>query len=307
LRIALTSDLHVDHHPEVVELVAARLAALAPDVAVIAGDVSHDEQVIERALARFAAAAERVAYLPGNHDLWCRPGAPSSRARYLEVLPAACARAGVHALQAGPLEVGGVTLAGETGWFDYSLRNRALDETFPMTAYRSGAWGRLRWSDKLHVRFEGDDGALLDDEALTGWMAARLSQKLARTRGPTVAVTHHLAFAELALVRGEAPWDFLNGFIGAARLGEAIAACPRVRVALAGHTHLRRSALVAGAGGPIRCEVSPVGYPREYRRAGLDLAARVEARVLAIDLDAAGAVLASPAATASLTPHARAG
>lgn len=297
LRIALTSDLHVDHHPEVVELVCARFAALAPDVAVVAGDVSHDEAVIERALARFAAAAPRVAYLPGNHDLWCRPEGPSSRQRYLELLPAACARAGVHALQEGPLEVAGVTFAGETGWFDYSLRNRALDGTFPIEAYEKGAWGRLRCSDKLHVRFPGDDGALLDDRALTGWMADRLAAKLARTRGPTVAVTHHLAFAELALVRGAAPWDFLNGFIGAARLGEVIAACPRVTHALAGHTHLRRSAVVAGAGGPIRCEVSPVGYPREYRHAGQDLAARVATRVLAIDL----------AEAATLTPRAQAG
>jgi hypothetical protein len=304
MRIALTSDLHVEHHPEVVELIASRLEALAPDLAVVAGDVSHDEQAIERALARLVRAVPRLAFVPGNHDLWCREGAPSSRERYLELLPAVCDRAGAHPLTRAPLEVGGVTLVGETGWFDYSLRNRALDEVFPLESYRRGAWGRLRWMDKLHVRFPGDDGAQLDDEALTAWMVGRLQAKLASARGPTVAVTHHLAFAELALARGEPPWDFLNGFIGSARLGAAIAACPHVTLALAGHTHLRRSALVAGAGGAIACEVSPIGYPREYRRLGRDLAARVEDRVTLIQLDEAGRVVpqASP-----LTPLARAG
>jgi hypothetical protein len=47
--------------------------------------------------------------------------------------------------------------------------------------------------------------------------------------------------------------------------------------------------VIDGAGGPIRAEVSPVGYPREYTRAGLDLAARVAERVALIELDAPSA------------------
>jgi len=281
VRLALTSDLHVEHHPEVVDLVAERMRELAPDVAVVAGDVSHDVATLEDALRRIARAVPALAFVPGNHDLWCSDG-ENSRARYLDRLPEACRRAGAHPLTDGALTVSGVTLVGETGWFDFTLRNRALDDTFPIDAYRNGAWGRLRWNDRFHVRFPGDDGAPLDDESLAAWMASRLARKLAACDCPTVVVTHHLPFAELVATRGMVPWDFLNGFIGSARLGEAIAACPRVVAALAGHTHLRRSARVAGAGGPIACEVSPVGYPREYRPA--DLRARVAARVTLVEI-----------------------
>jgi hypothetical protein len=296
VRVALTSDLHVDHHPEVAELVAARLTALSPDVAVVAGDLSHDPAAVERTLARLARAVPVLAFLPGNHDLWCEKTGPQSRERYLEILPEACRRAGVHPLSDGPLTVGGVAFVGETGWFDYTLRNRALDATFTLDDYRKGAWGRFRWNDKLHVRFAGDGGeGFLDDEAIAAWMAARLAKKLADTTLPTVAVTHHLPFQELAFVRGEPPWDFLNGFIGSARLGEAIAACPRVVAALAGHTHLRRTAIVDGAGGSIRCEVSPVGYPREYRSRGT-LADRVADRVTVLEIAGTHATLDAPLA-----------
>jgi hypothetical protein len=305
IRLALTSDLHVEHHPEVIDLVAARLRALRPDVAVVAGDISHRPEALGAALETLARAVPILAFVPGNHDLWCPQIGPSSRDRYEVILPSLARRAGAWPLSDAPLTVGGVNLVGETGWFDFTLRNRALDAIFTMEHYRANAWGRLRWMDKLHVRFEGDDGAPLDDESLAAWMAARLAAKLAAAAGPTVAVTHHLAFQELAFTRGEPPWDFLNGFIGSARLGEAISRSPDVTLALAGHTHLRRSAVVPGAGGPIRCEVSPIGYPREYHRANLDLPARVAERVLLIELDPAGRPVAPE--SSALTPADRAG
>ena len=49
-------------------------------------------------------------------------------------------------------------------------------------------------------------------------------------------------------------------------------------------THFRKSAIIDGASGRFPAEVSPVGYPREYKRADLDLPARVLQRVNAFDL-----------------------
>ena len=289
IRVALTSDLHVDHHPEVIGLVAeqVRLSAGGPaDVLVVAGDVTADLDTLERALAGLRGAARRAVFVPGNHDLWCRRGTPSSRERYDVEIPRRVRAAGFDPLGHEPVAIDGVTFAGVTGWYDYSLRNRALDEVFTAADYRAGAWGRLRWGDKLAVTWPGDDGAELDDPAICDGQVALLERQLASSgSGPKVVVTHHLAFAELVTSMGVLPWDFVNGFMGSSRLGDAIRRAPGVRLACAGHTHFRKRAQIDGASGPIRVEVSPVGYPREYSRAGQDLAARVAERVTLIDLD----------------------
>jgi hypothetical protein len=295
MRLAFSSDLHVEHHPQVAGLVAARARRLGADVLIIAGDVGGRSSVIEPALAALAAGAPTVAYVPGNHDLWCSDGAEGddSRTRYLHALPAACARAGVRYLPAGPIGASGVTLLGQTGWYDYSLRDPGLAAAVPVTAYREGRFGRLAWSDRHFVRWPGcagDDGRV-DDAALTAWMTARLVADLAaapRDR-PAVVVTHMLPFDGLA-ARRPLPWGFVRGFLGARVLGDAIVAAAQgglqVALAISGHTHfVRRTAVRAGTR-LIHAVTSPIGYPREYKRMGFaDVAALVEHRVKIVDID----------------------
>jgi 3',5'-cyclic AMP phosphodiesterase CpdA len=286
MRLALTSDLHVEHHPEVIPLVAERVRALAPEVLIVAGDVSPRLETLEEALAALRQAAPRVLFVPGNHDLWMLPGTPSSRARYEVEIPALCARAGVDALGQAPVEIGGVVFAGVTGWYDYSLRNQALDGTFTLDDYRRGAWGRLRWNDTARVVWPGDEGAEWTPSEICDHQVALLEQQLAAAGArPTVVVTHHLPFAGLVTSRGELPWDFINGFMGSARLGQAMCRAANVRLGVCGHTHFRKRVDVEGAGGRFSVETSPVGYPREYARyLGLTLPAHVADRVTAIDL-----------------------
>ncbi len=50
-----------------------------------------------------------------------------SATKYHALLPALCESAGWHYLTAEPFKLNGVGLAGAMGWYDYSLRNRALD------------------------------------------------------------------------------------------------------------------------------------------------------------------------------------
>jgi 3',5'-cyclic AMP phosphodiesterase CpdA len=285
MRLALTSDLHVDHHPEVVALVAERARALAPDVLIVAGDVSSRLPTLEAALAGLRDAAPHVVFVPGNHDLWVHPG-ESSRARYERDIPAACARAGARAVGAEPFEIDGVVFCGVTGWYDYSLRNRELDAMFTRADYERGAWGRLRWNDTQHVVWPGDDGALLDAPAICAEQVASLERQLAEAGArPTVVVTHHLPFAGLVTSKGEPPWDFINGFMGSDKLGEAMLRAGNVRAGVCGHTHFRKRVDVDGRGGRFSVETSPVGYPREYARmAGLTLAERVADRVTLIEL-----------------------
>lgn len=279
MRLGFTSDLHVDHHPELGARIAARAREQALDALLIAGDVSPRLESLEEALRALADAAPCVAFVAGNHDLWCA----DARARYLEEIPAVCARAGVRCLHEGPVELPGATLVGQTGWYDYSMRDPAHEEAIPLDAYRRGRWGRLEWTDTRFVRWPG----LEDDLAITAWMAERLAGDLARARRdrPIVVVTHMLPFDELA-PRRPLPWGFVRGFLGAVSLGEAIiaaaaAGAPVARV-VSGHTHFRRTAVVRAGGREIVAETSPIGYPREYRRLGLDHLGEVVAERLQV-------------------------
>src|SRR5262249_61567455 len=108
MRLCLTSDLHVEHHPDVIPLVVERARLLRPDVLIVAGDVSSNLETLEAALTALRAGAPRVLFVPGNHDLWMLPGTPSSRARFEDVIPALCARAGVASVGNAPFSVDGV-------------------------------------------------------------------------------------------------------------------------------------------------------------------------------------------------------
>ncbi len=286
MRLALTSDLHVEHHPDVIPLVSARVEELAVDVLIVAGDVTHDLDTLESALARLGKAAPRTVFVPGNHDLWCAAEGPTSRDKYERDIPERCARAGVDALHAAPVEIDGVVFCGTTGWYDYSLRCKELDGTFTREDYVRGSWGRLRWNDKLRVHWPDDSGGKLDDLGICDGMVHALQRQLDEAGArPTVVVTHHLPLAALVTSRGEPPWDFINGFMGSERLGAAMQRAGNVRYGAAGHTHFRKRAVAVGPGGEFTVETSPVGYPREYARyGGLTLAERVHDRVTAIDL-----------------------
>jgi hypothetical protein len=284
-RLVFTSDLHIEHHPEVVLLVAERARALGADLLVIAGDVGGRDGALGQALAVLGQAAPKVAFVPGNHDLWTRGDAPDSRQRYLEVLPELCRRAGVHYLPTGLLDAGGVTVLGQTGWYDYSLRHPGNEARIPLAAYRAGAFGKLAWADHYLIRWPG-----LDDAGLTAWMTERLVRDLrqAPRDRPAVVVTHMLPFDELAAHR-RLPWAFVRGFLGARSLGTAIieaarAGLPIVQV-IAGHSHFaRRTEVAVGPGRRLATALAPIGNAREHQRMGMTVAEVVERRLRVVEI-----------------------
>jgi hypothetical protein len=278
VRVAFTSDLHTDHHPELVELIAAHVDGAA-DAIIVAGDVSPSLAKVAGVLSRLRDVVPVVVYVPGNHDLWCAPGTPDSRSRYLEIFPELCAAAGAIYLPSGPVALDGVTLVGQMGWYDYSLRDPALDGVVPLEAYARGALGPIAWMDKQFVVWPDQD-----DRSLTRLMAARLAADLAAAPrdAPVWVVTHMLPFVEL-VARRPLPWGFVNGFLGATALGAEILGAaadglPVVR-AVSGHTHFRRTATLAAGARTIEAETSPIGYPREVARQAPSLAEHVAARV----------------------------
>ncbi len=278
VRLAFTSDLHIDHHLEVVDLIAERVAGKA-DVLIVAGDLSPAIERVEAVLAHLKQFVARVVYVPGNHDLWRAPGSksPDSRTRYLETFGEMCVRAGADYLPAGPLVLDGVTLVGQTGWYDYSLRDETLD--VPMEAYTRGALGPLVWSDKQYMDWPG-----VDDAELTTFMVERLRANLAAApRGrPAGVVTPRLPFVEM-VPRRPLPWGFVNGFLGARGLGDEIVRAAEdglsITRAISGHTHFRRDVVIEAGGQKIPAQTSPIGYPREVAMQGRSLEAHVADRV----------------------------
>jgi hypothetical protein len=292
LRLGFTSDLHLEQNPTVCRLVATRARELAVDVLVIAGDLGGRGERLEVALGELSEAAPRVLFVPGNHDLWSRDTGASSQDAYLDVLPAVCARAGVVYLPSGPVVAAGVTFVGQTGWYDYTMRDPSLEGVVPVSAYVSGHYDKLAWSDRFLVRWPGlmaKDGKV-DDPQLTAWMTERLAADLARAPRdrPAVVVTHMLAFDALAPRRG-LPWGFVRGFLGSASLGDTMIAAARggleIRQAIAGHTHFARRTLVHAGERRFEATTRPIGYPREHKRMGFaDLTTVIAQRLAVIDI-----------------------
>lgn len=125
MRIAVTSDLHLPKTPtEVIEGVAAEIAAFAPDAVVLAGDLGESSADFEPCLALFQRLACPVLVLAGNHDVF--PDRSSSRQLWQHVLPEAVRRLGFHWLEDGPLVRGSVAVAGTIAWYDYSAADPAV-------------------------------------------------------------------------------------------------------------------------------------------------------------------------------------
>jgi hypothetical protein len=292
LLVAFTSDLHVDYQLEVVGLVARRVEELRPDALVVAGDLSPDLRMCERALKLLAGSVDELLFVPGNHDLWplgqgSRPyyrGVANSRQRYEEVFPEMLERLGGAYLGLRPHYVGDVAFCGVTGWYDFSLRNRRLDDVLRAENYVTGRYQTLQWMDCRHIDWPGSGSKDLRDIALCKWMVARLEEQLAEAQGLAkriVAVTHFLTHCGMVRHTGEPRNDFLNGFQGSELLGELIDSHPGVVRVISGHYHHPVEREAKNSGGRCIRQVSPIGYPRD--RTG-PLADHVRMRVKSFEL-----------------------
>ncbi len=286
MRIASVSDIHTDfaENREVLVKLAAEIHTRAPDVVIVAGDVSHKNERIERALKALSYVADRVAYIPGNHDLWYDvPFAPGRRDlntwdRYRSELLELTQRTGAHYLPAGPLVVGRVAIAGTCGWYDYSLTPEAIRNSIGEEALAGKQFGGVMWSDARFIAFRDPLGELMHDGEVARTMERELSTQLeAIDRDPaidhTVVVTHHQPFDEVVAHTGTLPWEFFNAFMGSSGLGRVIQSASKAKVAIYGHTHLVGETNIDD----LRVYGTPLGYPRE--RKGLSLEEVLRTRI----------------------------
>jgi 3',5'-cyclic AMP phosphodiesterase CpdA len=261
MRLVVTSDLHYSPgHRSAVDAFAAEVAALAPDVLVLAGDVAEGPEWFDACLARFAAIGCPRAVVAGNHDVWSRrgKGGPDSRALLDAVLPALAARHGFVWLEGESLRLGDVAVAGSLAWYDYSAADLRLGRAGAEYARRKGEFNADAW----YVDWpEGDPevAARLGDG-----LVARVLAEAARPDVREVVVVTHVPLFDACMRRlaahepDAARWNFTNAYFGNLTLGARIAAVGKVRHVVSGHTHCGGDWTVGG----LRAQVVGSDYGR---------------------------------------------
>jgi 3',5'-cyclic AMP phosphodiesterase CpdA len=124
LRVGVLSDIHFhrdDHAAEIEALVKHISSVEAPDLIVLAGDISHRVSEIRAFLGEVKADCPKC-WVPGNHDIWVIDAefeGDTAEYRYEVVFPQLSAELGWHYLPKEPVvyEDRGIGIVGSIGWF----------------------------------------------------------------------------------------------------------------------------------------------------------------------------------------------
>jgi len=251
-RLLAVSDLHVGHAAN--RQAVLELGSYPDDWLIVAGDVGDTLEQIGWCFDQLASRFAWVGWVPGNHELWSRPGEPSGEARYAQLV----ALGRQHGVQTpddpwtrfdgegGPARIALCFLL-----YDYSYR--------PTHVSREGvlAWAR-------------DGGIVAMDERLLGhaphesrdaWCDARVTiteARLAEHAGERFVLVNHWPWRRDLVrfpprVARYAPW------CGTARTADWHLRYD-VLAAVHGHLHMRATDWRDG----VRFEEVALGYPRHW-------------------------------------------
>lgn len=236
--IGLMSDIHLhrpDNRDAIDELIAHVNRAAAPDLLVLAGDVSHRTREVREFLGRIRPSCPRC-WVPGNHDIWvidAESPEDTAESRYTRIFPEISREAGWHYLPARPLVAAEETLTviGSIGWF-----------TGP---------GYSEW-------FDSDGGS--EDEELAARFATELRAQAASAPPESclVMVTHHVSHSMIPT------HDPLQGNTWSRHLESFIREnASRIAAVLHGHRHRRYEPLRIDG---VLFAAHPFGYPHQHER-----------------------------------------
>jgi hypothetical protein len=247
MKIVVTSDLHLGITAgRAIRALAERIAAEAPALTVLAGDLGEPLPDFAACLELFAGLPGDVAVLAGNHDVWAR-GGHHSRDLWERELPAAVRARGMLWLEDADWHGDGVAVVGTISWYDYSAADPDLPhfppERFAQLKGRFNNDARFvdwPWSDTEFAARVGDSfhGRLLRVESDPDVRA--------------IVIATHVPLFEAQMCRKphDQAWGFSNAYFGNLALGRRVLDASKVRAVVSGHTHVGRSGYAPRGGDP---------------------------------------------------------
>ena len=255
-RLLAISDLHVSHRAN--RLALDDLQDHPNDWLIIAGDVGERPEHLRIALSAVVPRFARVIWTPGNHDLWCPPGAidrTRGQARYDELV-GICREAGALTPEDSYAEFPGAPgtfIVPMFLLFDYSFRPPGVD------AEDAVAWARESGT------VSGDHQMLRTDPwpSSPAWCHARCDMTAARldalpATARTVLVNHWPLRYDLARPPRVPRFSIWCGTARTEDWGTRY----RAAAVVSGHLHLRTTLWRHG----VRYEEVSLGYPRDWRQ-----------------------------------------
>jgi predicted phosphohydrolase len=279
VRIAFTSDLHIDITPQnrgLLPYLLGRVEELRPHVLVLAGDLGNDLSAWREALQQFQSLSIVKMVVPGNHDVWMESKRALKRTqdsawKYNHALPASAEEFGFHYLPTKPVVFGEVGFVGSLGWYDYSIRDQRLDGVISLSVYEKGEFSAGSWNDVRYaawLRYPASDNwrqrkLRITDAEVCQSMQDSLNRDLASFRESVdriVAVVHTCPF-ESCIERTTLP-DPFDAYEGSSGIGEILTRYSGRHkiVTICGHRHRYLDIVENG----VRVVRRPVGYLKGF-------------------------------------------
>lgn len=278
MRVAFTSDLHVDisqRNWELVPYLNEVLKIVEPDVFIIAGDVSPQLGDIEYALDCFSGLRCLKLFIPGNQDIWVlseiiQKQGHDSYEKYYFYLPEVCRRNQFVPLWMEPVVFGGVGFVGTIGWYDHALKPGSPEPDYDKVdrALVDSVWSDMRWACWSDISMMIDEKAATvrrPDMEVAREFNLRLDQDLeAFSREASVeeivVVTHYPPFSEMITNENGAGGRPL--FPVSQDMASILLSYPKVSLSISGHLHNGIDIVVKN----IRAVRCPVGYRNQDHR-----------------------------------------
>lgn len=275
MKVAYTSDVHADitlNNGQLIAYLVKRVGELNPDVFVLAGDISNTLECLDRTLKLFNEITCLKIMIPGNHDVWTESNnsirkGKDSFYKYKKAIPEVCSQNGFLYPITEPCIIGNIAIIGNIGWYDYTLADSRLTNTYDFMDYVRGTFDEGSWNDtKYAVWLKSPDSPnwkerlkTLSNNSLFEMLFSELKntvQKIPDDITKVIIVLHTAPFKECIIPKDEpSPFD---AYEGSSKIGEFIRTISKdreIRI-ICGHRHKKLFLNM----GNIKLYRSPVGY-----------------------------------------------